>query len=115
MRKHTILLYTMMVALCLAFLSGCSSSPAETETEEKESYWAGQQYDSLTGSEFIKVAESGHMQLLLNPQSGTIRWQDSSTGAYQDTNMSHDPSAQSLTDAQRSDLQVRAGRRQHHL
>lgn len=107
MRKHTILLYTMMVALCLAFLSGCSSAPAETDMEEKDSYWAGQQYDSLTGSEFVKVAESGHMQLLLNPQSGTIRWLDSSTGSYQDTNMSHDPGVENLTDVQRSDLQVR--------
>ena len=39
----------MMVALCLAFLSGCSSAPAETDMEEKDSYWAGPQYDSLTG------------------------------------------------------------------
>ncbi len=108
MRKRKALLYSVMTALCLTLLGGCSSSDADatTDTGTQESYWENQQYDSFTGSDFVEVASSGDMRLLLNPESGTIRWMDAATGAYQDTNMSHSEGMQNLSNRQRSDVVV---------
>ncbi len=107
MKKHSIFTCAVAAGLCLAFLGGCGKSSDGTEVQETESYWASQQYDTLSGTDFVKVGESGKMQLLLNPATATIRWMDTSTGIYQDTNMSHDEGIQGLTNSEQSDLVVR--------
>ena len=109
MKKMKFFTLTLVSVLCLAFLGGCGSSGNSVTTDDGEnvSYWETQQYDSLSGDSFIKVGESGHMQLLLNPSSGTVRWMDTATGVYQDTNMSHDEDLGTKTNAERSDLIVR--------
>ncbi|HBA47778.1 MAG TPA: hypothetical protein DCZ91_08255 [Lachnospiraceae bacterium] len=107
MKKRSILNYAIAAGLCLAFLGGCGDSSDGTVVESTESYWETQQFDDLTGTDFIKVGESGKMQLLMNPSTATIRWMDTSTGAYQDTNMSHDEGMQGLTNMEQSDLVVR--------
>lgn len=106
MKKYKFLTYAMVAGLCLSFLGGCGSSDEPVALEES-SYWEGQQFDAVTGTDFVKVGESGKMQLLLNPSTGTIRWLDTSTGTYQDSNMSHDEGRDSLSNAERSDLMVR--------
>ena len=90
MKKRTIFTYALSAVLCLSFLGGCASSEESDGNTEESSYWETQTFDSFSGTDFVKVAESGQMQLLLNPATGTIRWMDSATGVYQDTNMSHD-------------------------
>lgn len=106
MRKRTLFQYGMLTALCLALLGGCGSSE-EPVVEEESSYWEAQQFDEFSGSDFVKVGESGKMQLLLNPSSGTIRWLDSETGIYQDSNMAHDESLETKTNAEKSDVLIR--------
>lgn len=106
MRKRTLFQYGMLTALCLALLGGCGSSEEPVDQEEL-SYWESQQFDDFSGSDFVKVGESGKMQLLLNPSSGTIRWLDSDTGIYQDSNMAHDETLESKSNSQQSDVIVR--------
>lgn len=106
MKKKKIFTYAAMASLCLAFLGGCGAEENQNVVEEP-SYWDAQQFDEFSGSDFVKVAESGKMELLLNPSTGTIRWMDSSTGVYQDSNMSHDENGMSMTAVQQSDLLVR--------
>ncbi len=106
MKKRSIFTYAAVAGLCLTLLGGCGS-PEETVEEEQASYWETQQFDTFSGTDFVEVAKSGDMQLLLNPATGTIRWMDSSTGVYQDTNMSHDDGITGLTNAEQSDLMVR--------
>ena len=106
MKKKKIFTYAALAGLCLAFLGGCGSK-GDTDVVEESSYWDTQQFDTFSGTDFVKVAESGKMELLLNPSTGTIRWRDTSTGVYQDSNMSHDESGMNLSDMQQSDLVVR--------
>lgn len=106
MKKNKIFTYAALAGLCLAFLGGCGSK-GNTDVVEESSYWDTQQFDTFSGTDFVKVAESGKMQLLLNPSTGTIRWLDTSTGVYQDSNMSHDENGMSLSDMEQSDLVVR--------
>ena len=106
MKKKKIITYAALAGLCLAFLGGCGSK-GDTDVAEESGYWDTQQFDTFSGTDFVKVAESGKMELLLNPSTGTIRWRDTSTGVYQDSNMSHDESGMNLSDMERSDLVVR--------
>ncbi len=107
MRKHSLLLCVVMTALCFTLLGGCGSSKSDSDEKELTTYWQDQQYDtSLTGSDFVEVGKDGQMQLLLNPASGTIRWLDTKTGAYQDSNMSQNESMESLSARQQSDVNV---------
>ncbi|MCD8105104.1 MAG: DUF5696 domain-containing protein [Lachnospiraceae bacterium] len=112
MKKYKVSLFAFMMALCLVFLGVCSSSSLAEETEAEAeaasdgSYWDTQEYDSLSGSDFVEVGTSGDMQLLVNPKTGTIRWLDTETGVYQDSNMAHDEGLSSLTNAEQSDVIV---------
>lgn len=109
MKKMKYIVSALISVLCLAFLGGCGSDANQTTVNPKDTfgYWESQQYDSLSGSDFIKVGESGKMQLLLSPDTGTIRWLDTSTGKYQDTNMAHDEGIESKSNNMQSDLIVR--------
>ena len=110
MRKFRVLSYGLISVLCLTLLSGCGSGeePVATTTEETESYWETQTYDNVSGADFVKVGESAKMQLLLNPATGTVRWLETATGAFQDTNMAKDEGmAGALSNAEQSDLIVR--------
>lgn len=106
MRKRTFLKYGMLTALCLALLGGCGAGEEPADSQET-GYWDSQTFDDLSGSEFVKVGESGKMQLLVNPSTGTIRWMDTSTGIYQDSNMIHDENLETKTNVEQSDLIVR--------
>lgn len=105
MKKRKMAISVMLTALCLTFLGGCGSSEDTVQTDEG-SYWESQEYDTLKGSDFVVVGESGGMQLLVNPSSGVIRWLDTSTGIYQDSNMLYDEGIENLTNAEKSDLVV---------
>lgn len=108
MKKERIGWVLGLSALCLTLLAGCSSSDeAESPAQPLTDYWANQEFDTtLAGADFVVVAENGGMQLQLNPGSGVIRWYDTETGAYQDTNMTHSEGMGNLTNRQRSDLLV---------
>lgn len=106
MKKNRIFTHAVLVSLCLAFLGGCGADE-EPVVQDEGSYWDEQQFDSFSGSDFVEIAKSGNMELLLNPSTGTVRWMDTSTGAYQDSNMSHDEGDRSLSAAERSDLLIR--------
>ena len=97
----------MLTALCLALLGGCGSGEEPADTQEETGYWDSQSFDDLSGNEFVKVGENGKMQLLVNPSTGTIRWMDTSTGVYQDSNMIHDENLETKTNAEQSDLIIR--------
>ena len=99
--------YGMLTALCLALLGGCGSGEEPADTQEETGYWDSQSFDDLSGNEFVKVGENGKMQLLVNPSTGTIRWMDTSTGVYQDSNMIHDENLETKTNAEQSDLIIR--------
>lgn len=105
MRKCTLLKYAVLTALCLFTLGACGSDTPEVQ--EKGSYWDTQEFDNLSGSDFVKVGESGQMQLLVEPSTGTVRWLDTSTGIYQDSNMSHDEGLEAPTNVEQADMVVR--------
>lgn len=105
MKKRTIFTYAAVLSLCLAFLGGCGAP--EESGQEEVSYWETQQFDNLSGTDFIEVGKSGKMQLLLNPSTGVIRWMDTATGVYQDSNMIHNEDRSGATNAEKSDLVVR--------
>lgn len=114
MKKTRFFALALAASLCLASLTGYGPSDvlaAEVggnDNEEVTSYWDTQQYATdLTGSDFVKVGESGNLQLLLDPSTGTVRWMDTSTGAYRDTNLSHDENLASHSNNMQSDLIVR--------
>ena len=69
-------------------------------------YWAAQETDKITGTDFVTIAESENMELLIKPKTGTIRWMDKKTGAYKDTNLSADENLEKITDSEKSDLTV---------
>ncbi len=75
--------------LATAVLGGCSSDDTSTDDTAgtEVSYWESQETDSLSGNSFQTVATSGKMELQLNPKAGILRWLDTETGKYQDTNM----------------------------
>ncbi len=107
MRKRNVLLYSIMSVLCLTLLGGCGSSSSDSSSGEKESYWETQEFDtSFKGSDFVVVGEDGQMQLLLSPDTGTLRWLDTKTGAYQDSNMGMNEGITNPSARQRSDLIV---------
>lgn len=106
MRKRTFVTHALLAALCLSLLGGCGS-PEEPDAQGASGYWETQEFDTISGTGFVKVAESGGMQLLVEPNTGTIRWLDTATGAYQDSNMSHNEDLASKTDATQSDLMVK--------
>lgn len=87
MRKRLFFTAAAAVALCLTFLGGCGSDDATVQ--EEVSYWENQQYDKFDGSDFVEISQSGGMKLLLEPRTGTVRWLDTATGVYRDSNMSH--------------------------
>lgn len=107
MKKRLLFTSAAVVALCLTFLGGCGSDDkSNTAEEDNGSYWENQQYDTFSGSEFVEISESGGMKLLLEPSSGTVRWLDTATGVYRDSNMSHIENFVA-NDAQRSDVVAR--------
>lgn len=108
MRKDRIGLFLGLSVLSLTLLAGCSSSDTSTDTAPAlTDYWANQEFDTtLKGNDFVVVAENSGMQLQLNPNSGVVRWYDTATGAYQDTNMTHSEGMGNLSARQRSDVLV---------
>ena len=106
MRKRTFVTHALLAALCLSLLGGCGS-PEEPDDQGASGYWETQEFDTINGTGFVKVAESGGMQLLVEPNTGTVRWLDTATGVYQDSNMSHNEDLENKTDATQSDLMVR--------
>ncbi len=76
--------------LSTAVLGGCSSDDTSTDDTAgtEVSYWESQETDILAGNSFQTIATSGKMELQLNPKAATLRWLDTETGKYQDTNMS---------------------------
>ncbi len=115
MRKLRVLSLSLITVLGLTLLcsfglkdAAAADDTAAADTAETPNYWENQTYDtSLTGSEFVEVGRSDKMQLLLNPSTGTIRWLDTATGIYQDTNMANDEGLASKTNAEQSDVIVR--------
>ncbi len=106
MRKRTFVTHALLAALCLSLLGGCGS-PEEPDAQGASGYWETQEFDTISGTGFVKVAESGGMQLLVEPNTGTVRWLDTATGVYQDSNMSHNEDLENKSDATQSDLMVR--------
>lgn len=106
MKKRSIFTCAIAASLCLALLGGCGSGE-EPDVQEETGYWETQQFDAFSGEEFTEVGKSGKMQLLLNPSTGVVRWLDTSTGVYQDTNMIHNEGRSGATNAEKSDVVVR--------
>ncbi len=112
MRKLGVLSLGLGTVLGLSLLFGFAPQNEvkadESSSAETGSYWETQQYDSLSGDEFVQVGSSAKMQLLLNPATGTIRWLETATGIYQDTNMAKDEGlAGALSNAEQADMIVR--------
>lgn len=105
MKKRLLFTSAAVAALCLTLLGGCGSGD-KTVQEDDVSYWENQQYDTFSGSDFVEISQSGGMKLLLEPSTGTVRWLDTATGAYHDSNMSH-VADYVANDAQKSDVVVR--------
>ena len=78
MKKRVLVFLTLALALCLP---ACKKTAAIKTTESYEPAKTAE----FKGKDYITVAESGNMSLLLQPSSGNIRWQDNDTGAYIDT------------------------------
>lgn len=108
--KHKNLMAGVAASLfCAAVLGGCNSSDTSSDAENtaEPSYWETQEGDDeLKGVKFLTVAESDNMQLLLNPKTATLRWMDTETGIYQDTNMCQDEYVAKKSDAEQSDVVV---------
>ena len=80
------------------------AAESETSTDLQpgdKGYWVSQETDKITGTDFVTIAESNNMELLIKPKSGTIRWMDKKTGAYKDTNLSADENLAKITDAEK--------------
>lgn len=69
-------------------------------------YWASQEMDKINGTDFVSIAESDTMELLIKQKTGTLRWMNKKTGAYKDTNLSADENLEKITEAEKSDLSV---------
>lgn len=106
MKKRLFYTSAALAALCLTLLGGCGSDDNNTVQEDETSYWENQQYDTFSGADFIEISESGGMKLLLEPTTGTVRWLDTATGVYRDSNMSHVENFVA-NDSQKSDVVVR--------
>ena len=74
--------YLIFLALGLSLsLSACGKTKVVKTTESYEiAEEAG-----YSGKDYITVAESENMELLLKPSTGNLRWQDKETGEYLDT------------------------------
>ncbi len=124
MKKSKVLEFALFFVLCLALIGRVpfevradeeaetseesSEETTEEDSEETESYWENQTYDAIGGADFVQVGKSDNMELLLDPGTGTIRWLETATGIYQDTNMARDEGlAGALSSAEQSDLIVR--------
>ncbi len=75
-------LYLLGMFAATAFLTACSQ---EDEKESKITSYEITNPADYSGEEFITVAESGGMELLLEPSTGTIRWLNTETGYFQDS------------------------------
>lgn len=106
MRKRLLFTSAAVAALCLTLLGGCGSGDDNNAAQEETSYWENQQYDTFSGSDFVEISESGGMKLLLNPASGTVRWLDTATGVYRDSNMGYTEGFMA-NDVQKSDVVAR--------
>lgn len=106
MRKRLLFTSAAVAALCLAFLGGCGSGDNSNTGQEETSYWENQQYDTFSGTDFVEISESNGMKLLLEPSSGTVRWLDTATGVYRDSNMSH-VEGFTANDSQKADVVAR--------
>lgn len=109
MRKKQLMFGAAAALLGIAaVLGGCSKKEdsGNTIASVEAGYWEAQEKDSIKGLEFTPVGESENMQLLLNPKTATLRWLDTATGVYQDTNLSANEDLQKITDAEKSDVVV---------
>lgn len=106
MRKRTIVFGTVLTIFGSLLLSGCQKTEPTQVASVEKGYWEAQEMDKITGTDFTVVAESDTMQLLVKPKTGTLRWLDKKTGAYQDTNLSEDENLEKLTNSEQSDVIV---------
>lgn len=74
-----------MVAAAL-LLSGCQKKAPE-QTKEPLKTRTPQEVVNLTGTEFISLAKGSKMELLVSPDTGTIRWQSQATKEHLDTKL----------------------------
>lgn len=75
-----------VLALSAVMLAGCG---AVEETNYNTSYEVTSEA-SYKGDDFVSVAKSTNMELLLQPSTGTIRWKNLKTGEYVDNRISSD-------------------------
>lgn len=93
--------------MCAAMLGGCSNSDTSTVVNTVEpGYWEAQEVDSIKGNAFIEIASSENMQLLLHPRTATLRWMDTETGLYRDTNLTNNANIAAAKDNEKSDAIV---------
>ncbi len=75
-------LYLLGMFAATAFLTACSQ---DVEKESKVTSYEVKEPANYEGEDFITVAESGDMELLLQPSTGTVRWLNTKTGEYLDS------------------------------
>lgn len=105
-RMKMIMMPVMLFAALLGIMNAHADETAADLKPGDQGYWESQETDKINGTDFVSVAESENMELLLKPKSGTIRWLDKKTGGYEDTNLSADENLAKITDSEKSDLTV---------
>ncbi len=75
-------LYLLGMFAATAFLTACSQ---EEVKESKVTSYEVTNPAGYSGEEFISVAKSGDMELLLQPSTGTVRWLNTKTGEFLDS------------------------------
>lgn len=91
----------IVLPVLLLILTACSSKDTGTGGNKvKEDLLSGKM-DNLTGNEFLQVGEGDEMLLLLNPSTGTIRWQSKTDGTFLDTKLFE---GEGVSDRSKSDV-----------
>lgn len=84
MKKRNKIIQTAAILMGCLILGGCGEEvqegPAYTERTPGEPA-------DYSGSEFISLAQGETMELLLNPDDATLRWQNMESGDYLDTRL----------------------------
>lgn len=75
-----------MLMLTVAMMAGVTACSKETATKEVTERVPGEAVE-YTGSDYETIAESKDMLLKLKADTGTIRWENKSTGEYVDSNL----------------------------
>lgn len=78
MKKY---LLCMILASFVLLLAGCG---VQEEVSKQTERVPGEVLE-LTGKDFSLIASGDEMELLLDPSTATLRWQDKKTGIYRDT------------------------------